>query len=202
MRWHVPACGGYLRMPEPAPLEAKLLTLLLPSPVALEVRSILAMRMLPRQPSKKGSPSTGQLAERSVLHRRSSMIGDGACEESCGLAGAQPAASGVLLEQCAYPGCRQAGAVRQPHRLLAGLPGARGECAPCNADDEQASERTAFVPIVLTRIHHPFCCIYKMSWALLRCMVRHYWVAALCTICPGSLFGSSEGGHPSSSRAH
>ena len=43
VRWHVPACGGYLRKPEPAPLEAKLLTLLLPSPVALEVRSILAM---------------------------------------------------------------------------------------------------------------------------------------------------------------
>lgn len=50
VRWHVPACGGYLRKPEPAPLEAKLLTLLLPSPVALEVRSILAVRMLSRQP--------------------------------------------------------------------------------------------------------------------------------------------------------
>ena len=49
VRWHVPACGGYLCMPEPAPLEAKLLTLLLPSPVALEVRSILAM-------SAMGSP--------------------------------------------------------------------------------------------------------------------------------------------------
>ena len=37
------ACAGMRRlpahMPEPAPLEAKLLTLLLPSPVALEVRS-------------------------------------------------------------------------------------------------------------------------------------------------------------------
>lgn len=37
VRWHVPACGGYQRMPDPAPLEAKLLTLLLPSPIALEV---------------------------------------------------------------------------------------------------------------------------------------------------------------------
>ena len=45
VRWHVPACGGYLRKPEPAPLEAKLLTLLLPSPVALEVCSILAMML-------------------------------------------------------------------------------------------------------------------------------------------------------------
>lgn len=39
VRWHVPACGGYQRMPEPAPLEAKLLTLLLPSQIALEVHS-------------------------------------------------------------------------------------------------------------------------------------------------------------------
>lgn len=41
VRWHVPACGGYRHMPDPAPLEAKLLTLLLPSPVALEVRLTL-----------------------------------------------------------------------------------------------------------------------------------------------------------------
>ncbi len=38
VRWHVPACGGYHHMPDPAPLDAKLLTLLLPSPIALEVR--------------------------------------------------------------------------------------------------------------------------------------------------------------------
>ncbi len=37
VRWHVPACGGYHHMPDPAPLDAKLLTLLLPSPIALEV---------------------------------------------------------------------------------------------------------------------------------------------------------------------
>lgn len=37
VRRHVPACGGYHPMPDPAPLDAKLLTLLLPSPIALEV---------------------------------------------------------------------------------------------------------------------------------------------------------------------
>ena len=40
VRWHVPACGGYQRMAQPAPLEAHLLTLLLPSPVALEVNPV------------------------------------------------------------------------------------------------------------------------------------------------------------------
>ena len=56
VRWHVPACGGYLRKPEPAPLEAKLLTLLLPSPVALEVRSILAV-CIPSMAALKNGPT-------------------------------------------------------------------------------------------------------------------------------------------------
>ena len=43
VRRHVPACGGYHPMPVPAPLDAKLLTLLLPSPVALEVHLALPM---------------------------------------------------------------------------------------------------------------------------------------------------------------
>lgn len=37
VRWYVPASGGYQCMGQPGPLEARLLTLLLPSPVALEV---------------------------------------------------------------------------------------------------------------------------------------------------------------------
>ena len=110
MRWHVPACGGYLRKPEPAPLEAKLLTLLLPSPVALEVRSILAMML-------QAALNEGTTQHRSACweHRclRSSMTGDGGYVrmDGCGLAGAQPAASGVLPEQRTHPGRQQARAV-------------------------------------------------------------------------------------------
>ncbi len=40
--WHVPACGGYQRMAQPVPLKARLLTLLLPSPVALEVTPVIS----------------------------------------------------------------------------------------------------------------------------------------------------------------